>query len=47
MPIFGLGVTELALILVIVVVLFGANRLPKITKAVSEALKEFKSGLKK
>lgn len=39
---FGLGVTELIIVLVIVVVLFGASRLPAIGKGVGEAIKNFK-----
>lgn len=39
---FGLGVTELFIILVIVVVLFGASRLPEIGKGVGEAITNFK-----
>jgi sec-independent protein translocase protein TatA len=39
---FGLGVTELIIILVIVVVLFGASRLPEIGRGVGEAIKNFK-----
>ncbi len=39
---FGLGVTELVIILVIVVVLFGARRLPEIGKGVGEAIRNFK-----
>ncbi len=39
---FGLGVTELIIILVIVVVLFGASRLPKIGKGPGEAITNFK-----
>ncbi len=39
---FGLGVTELIIILVIIVVLFGASRLPEIGKGVGEAIKNFK-----
>ena len=39
---FGLGVTELAIILVIVVVLFGAKKLPEIGKGVGEAIRNFK-----
>lgn len=42
---FGLGATELAIILLIVVVLFGARRLPEIGAGVGKAIKNFKSGL--
>lgn len=39
---FGLGTTELIIILVIVVILFGASRLPEIGKGIGEAIKNFK-----
>jgi sec-independent protein translocase protein TatA len=39
---FGLGVTELIIILVIMVVLFGASRLPQIGSGIGEAIKNFK-----
>ncbi len=39
---FGLGVTELIIILVIVVILFGASRLPEIGKGIGEAIRNFK-----
>jgi sec-independent protein translocase protein TatA len=39
---FGLGVTELIIILVIVVLLFGASKLPEIGKGVGEAIMNFK-----
>ncbi len=39
---FGLGVTELIIILVIVVVMFGASKLPQIGKGVGEAITNFK-----
>jgi len=42
---FGMGVTELIIILVIVVVLFGASRLPEIGKGVGEAIKNFKKSI--
>ncbi len=39
---FGLGPTELILVLVIIVVLFGASKLPEIGKGIGEAIKNFK-----
>lgn len=42
---FGLGATELGIILVIVIVLFGARRLPEIGSGVGKAIKNFKAGL--
>ena len=43
---FGtLGVPELLLILAIVVVLFGANRLPQLGKGIGSAIRNFKEGM--
>ena len=42
---FGLGITELVIILVIIVVLFGASRLPEIGRGVGEAIKNFKKSI--
>ena len=42
---FGMGPMELGIILVIVVVLFGARRLPEIGAGFGKAIKNFKSGL--
>lgn len=39
---FGLGTAELIVIAVIVLLLFGAKRLPEIGKGIGGALKEFK-----
>lgn len=39
---FGLGTTELIVILVIVVVLFGASRLPELGRGIGQAIKNFK-----
>ena len=42
---FGLGTTELLIILVIVVLIFGARRLPEIGSGIGKAIKNFKSGV--
>ncbi len=42
---FGLGATELIIILVIVVLLFGATRLPELGKGVGSAIKNFKKSV--
>jgi len=42
---FGIGATELMLILAIVVVLFGARRLPELGSGVGKAIRNFKEGL--
>ncbi len=39
---FGLGITEMIIILVIVVVMFGASRLPELGSGIGEAIKNFK-----
>ncbi len=41
----GLGVQELLIVLLIVVILFGASRLPKLGGALGESLRNFKGGL--
>jgi sec-independent protein translocase protein TatA len=39
---FGLGMQELVIILVIVLVLFGAKRLPELASGMGKAIKNFK-----
>ncbi len=39
---FGLGMQELVIILIIVIVLFGATRLPEIGKGIGQAIRNFK-----
>jgi len=43
---FGLGVGEIVLILVILVVLFGASRIPELGKGIGEGIRNFKKGIK-
>lgn len=43
---FGLGYGELALIVFVVLLLFGAKKLPQLGKSVGEGLKNFKRGLR-
>ncbi|MEM1206283.1 MAG: twin-arginine translocase TatA/TatE family subunit [Acidobacteriota bacterium] len=42
----GLGVPELVIIFLIIVVLFGASRLPQLGKGLGEGISNFKRGLK-
>lgn len=42
----GLGVTELVIILVIIIVLFGASRLPQIGRGLGEGISNFKKSMK-
>ncbi len=43
---WGLGATELVIILLIVVVIFGASRLPQLGKGLGEGIKNFKNSVK-
>ncbi len=43
---FGLGTTELILILAIVVIFFGAGKLPEVGAGVAKGIKNFKKNLK-
>jgi sec-independent protein translocase protein TatA len=42
---FGLGMPELIIILIIVLVIFGANRLPQLGEGLGKAIKGFKKGI--
>ena len=41
---FGIGMPELIIILLIILLIFGAAKLPEIGKALGKAIKEFKKG---
>ncbi|HSQ77712.1 MAG TPA: twin-arginine translocase TatA/TatE family subunit [Nitrospirota bacterium] len=42
---FGLGMPELIVILIIVLVIFGANRLPQLGEGLGKAIRGFKKGI--
>lgn len=41
----GLGTPELIIIAVVIVILFGASRLPQLAKAIGQSKRAFKEGL--
>jgi sec-independent protein translocase protein TatA len=43
---FGLGTTELIIILVLVMIIFGAGKLPSVGGALGKGLRNFKDGVK-
>ncbi len=42
----NVGTTELVLILVIVLLIFGSKRLPELGRGIGEVIKEFKKSIK-
>ena len=44
-PLFGIGMTEWLVIGVIIALLFGASKLPKLGKGLGEGLRNFKKGI--
>jgi len=46
MRIFGIGMQELLVILLICVLIFGAAKLPEIGRALGKTIKEFKKSMK-
>jgi len=46
MRLFGIGLQELLVILLICVLIFGAAKLPEIGKALGKTIKEFKNSIK-
>ena len=43
---FGLGPWELALIFLVILLLFGAKRLPEMAQGIGKGIKEFKKAMK-
>jgi sec-independent protein translocase protein TatA len=43
---FGLGMGELVIILLIVVLMFGGKKLPQLGASLGESIKNFKKGMK-
>lgn len=43
---FGLGWQEMLVILLVILLLFGAKRLPEIAKGLGKGIKEFKGAIK-
>lgn len=46
MRLFGIGMQELLIILLICLLIFGASKLPEIGKALGKTIKEFKKSMK-
>jgi sec-independent protein translocase protein TatA len=46
MQIFGIGIQELLVILLICLLIFGAAKLPEIGRALGKTIKEFKESMK-
>ena len=43
---FGLGTTELVLIVIVLILLFGAKKIPEIAKGLGESIRHFKKAAK-
>jgi TatA/E family protein of Tat protein translocase len=43
---FGLGLSEILIILFIIILLFGSRKLPELAKGLGKSISEFKKGMK-
>ena len=43
---FGLGTSELIIILILVLIIFGAGKLPQVGKSLGQGMRNFKDGMK-
>jgi sec-independent protein translocase protein TatA len=43
---FGLGVQEMLLILLALILLFGARKIPELARGLGQSMREFRRGLK-
>jgi len=43
---FGIGTTEMLLILVVILLLFGASRIPQVMGGLGKGIREFKKGIR-
>lgn len=41
---FGIGVQELVLVLIIILILFGGSKLPELSKGIGESIKNIRKG---
>ena len=44
-PLFALGTTEIIVIILIIVVLFGAKKIPELMKGLGKGIRSFKDGI--
>lgn len=45
-PLFALGAPEVILIVIVILLLFGAKRIPELMKSMGKGVKSFKEGMK-
>lgn len=43
---FGIGVEELVLVLIIILILFGGKKLPELSRSIGESVRELRKGFK-